>query len=50
MYRLTLNLVSGMLPSRYVDSQGFLGSSWGGVYIVERQEMRAKLQIIVEVE
>jgi hypothetical protein len=37
-------------PSGYVDSQGSLGSLYGGIYVVERQEMRTKLQIIVEVK
>ena len=42
--------VSKMLPNRYVDSQGFLGSLYGGIYVVECQEVRAKLQIIVQVK
>lgn len=42
--------VSELFCSRYVESQGIPESLYGGIHIIEGQEMRTELQIIVEVE
>lgn len=50
MYRLTLEVVSEVFCSRYVESQGVPESLYGGIHIIERQEMRTELQIVIEVK